>query len=126
MKRQRKIGAVLLALLFFVLIFLWLPVNSASANGSDGKVIYEKNCKMCHGADAKGSPKVAKALKVDPARLDLTDKETSDKKDAELVQTVSDGSKNKVMKSFKDKLTQEEIAAIIKHIRSLAAQKPAK
>lgn len=111
-------------LLFSALIFLWLPAGVVLANGHDGKIIYEKNCKMCHDIDGKGSPKVAKALKVDSSKLDLTDKETSGKKDAELTKTITDGTGK--MKSFKDKLTQEEITVVVKYIRSLAAQNPAK
>lgn len=125
MKRQRKTGTILSALLFFALIFLWLPAGVVSANGPDGKIVYEKNCKMCHGVDGKSAKKTASVLKVDLAKLDLTDKETNDKKDVELVKTVSDGN-GKAMKGFKDKLTQEEITAVIKYIRSLEAQKPAK
>lgn len=125
MKKQRETGTILSALLFFSLIFLWFPVNDASANGPDGKIVYEKNCKMCHGVDGKSTKKIASVLKVNLASLDLTNKETNDKKDVELVKTVSDGN-GKAMKGFKDKLTQEEIAAVIKYVRSLEAQKPAK
>lgn len=123
MKKQREMRTILSALLFFALIFLWFPVNDASADGSDGKIVYEKNCKMCHGVDGKSTKKIANVLKVNLASLDLTDKETSDKKDTELVEMVGNGSnKNKVMKGFKDKLTQEEIAVVIKHVRSLATK----
>lgn len=120
MKKTGFPAFVFIISILFLSAYLW----GIAAAEPDGKAIYEKSCKMCHGIDGKGNPKVAKAIKVDLAKLNLTGKETSDKKDAELVKTVSDGS-GKIMKGFKDKLKQEEIAAVIGHIRSLATQKPA-
>lgn len=96
-------------------LFLFIGLKQVDLIASDGKTIYEANCKSCHGPDGKGNPKLANSMGT--AKLDLTDKETSEKKDAELGKTVADGAGK--MKPFKDKIKDEEIYAVIKYLRSL-------
>ena len=45
------------------------------------------------------------------------------KTDAELTKTITEGSADKKMPSYKDKLKPEEIAAVVKHLRTLAPAK---
>ena len=113
MRRVRLITVVFFLIFFFLLFF------AMSANKPDGKAIFEKNCKSCHDVTGKGNPKVAKILKVDLVKLDLTKKETSEKKDSELIKTVSEGSSLGKMNGFKEKLSREEITAVVSHVRSL-------
>ena len=61
---------------------------------------------------------MATMLKVDLAKLNLLDKESLAKTNGELIKVVTDG--KKPMAGFKDKLTKEEIEAVVKYIRSLA------
>jgi cytochrome c5 len=42
-----------------------LAAGSAWAGAAEGKAIYDQKCKMCHGADGKGNPGIAKSLKVE-------------------------------------------------------------
>lgn len=102
-----------------VIISLLLFSRSLGAVNAvfDGKVVYEKNCKKCHGDNGKGNDKVAGALKIDRAKLDLNDKETTDKKDGEWERVVNDGAGK--MKGYKDKLSKEEISAVIIYVKSL-------
>lgn len=106
-----------LSLLVAMFAFFVISVVGLSAADPAGKPIYEKNCKACHGSDAKGDSTVAIIFKIDLARLNLTDKETSGKKDRELIKNVTEG--NGKMKGFKSRLKPEEIAEAIKYIRSL-------
>lgn len=82
-----------------------------------GQKIFEGKCAQCHGKDAKGLAKMAKVLKVDQDKIDLTRPEVVKMTDAEVVKTVNEG--NKKMPKFKGKLTDEQIQETIKYLRSL-------
>ncbi len=83
----------------------------------DGAALYAK-CVVCHGKDAKGDAAKAKAFHVDPAALDLLDKDTLAKTDAEIAKITLEGL-NK-MPAYKGKLTEDEVAAVAKYLRAQA------
>ena len=99
-----------------IFIFL-LTLSSSITAQTNGKDIFEKSCKLCHGADGKGNPAVAGMMKIEPERLNLTKQETKNKKDSELKEIVTQG--NAKMKGFKDRLKPEEIILAVSHIRAL-------
>ena len=108
--------ALVLAAATAVLIAM-TPVSKAE--GADGKALYEKKCAMCHGADG-----VAKETWAKQGAKSFSDaawqKATTD---AQIHKTIEDGVPAKKMPTYKDKLTAEEITAIVKHIRTLGAAK---
>ena len=82
----------------------------------DGKVLYLKSCKRCHGV--LGVPTKA-ALRQDDKIPDFTDAAFfKDKTDADLREAVAKG-KGKNMKGFADKLSKEEIGAVVEYIHTL-------
>ena len=90
------------------------------ARGADlapGQKIFEGKCTQCHGKDAKGVPKMAKVLKVDPSAVDLTSDAASKLKAEEMELTVTNGKKK--MPKFKGKLTEAEIKDVVAYIKSL-------
>lgn len=82
--------------------------------------IWENTCASCHGADGTGQTRQGKRLKL----KDYTDKAAlADKTDADLIRIVTegvmvDGKQRK--KGYKDELTPDEIAALVKFVRSFA------
>lgn len=110
-KKRLTFVSTLLTSLFFFSLFI-----TASKN-PDGKVLYEKNCKSCHSIDGTGNPKIAKLLKVEKEQLNLTKKETREETDKELGDVIKQGRGK--MKGKGDKLNDEEVDAIVKHIRIL-------
>lgn len=82
----------------------------------DGQAIYSAKCALCHGADGVAKPtwakKGAKNLN-DPA----WQKETTDEA---ITKIINEGNAEKKMPAYKGKLTPEEIASVVGHVRQLA------
>ena len=82
----------------------------------DGKAIYLKSCKTCHGV--LGEP-TKTALRQDDKIPNFTDAAFfKDKKDEDFREAVSKG-KGKNMKGFAEKLSKEEIGAVVEYIHTL-------
>ena len=98
------------------LIFL-LVTASARADVPDATAIFKSNCAACHGADGRGHSPMGKALHV----KDLASDDVQKQSDEALEKIIVDG-KGK-MAGFKGKLSESDIDALVKFIRSLAPQK---
>lgn len=86
---------------------------------ADGKEVFDKNCKACHGADAKGTASMATAMKIDASNLDLTKAATKGKADADLTKIVTDGKEGTKMIGFGKKLDATQIQDVVKFIKTL-------
>ena len=87
----------------------------------DGKALYLKNCRQCHGT--LGVP--PKTMKAKFEKLaDLSDASFIAKRtDDSLVAVIKRGVNNeKDMKGFSDKLTPAEMLAIAKYVRTLSVK----
>ncbi len=88
-------------LLVITIIAAAIPVMAAE----DGAALYKAKCAACHGPDGKKM-----------AKVDLGGATVQAKSDADLVTFVSTNPKH----NFKSKgLTEEQIKAIVSHVRSL-------
>ena len=83
---------------------------SAQDTGAD---TFKTKCLMCHGADGTGNTPAGKAFKA----ASLKDPMVVTKSNEELATVIKNG-KDK-MPSFKDKLTDDQIKAVIAYIRAL-------
>lgn len=85
----------------------------------DGAAIYKAKCAMCHGADG-----VAKEMWAKKGMKNFNDamwqKSMSDEA---ITKDITEGIVEKKMPSYKDKLKTEEIAAVVKYLRTLAPAK---
>src|SRR5436190_18819389 len=89
-----------------------------SARAADAKATYEDQCAKCHGTDGKGQTKMGQKL----GAKDYTDaKVQAELKEEEAVKTIKEGLKDKegkiVMKPIEN-TTDEEIKALVAHLRS--------
>lgn len=98
-----KIKSVLL-----ILVVALAPLAFAA----DGAAIYKAKCASCHGADGKGQSPMGKKMNL----RDLGSPEVQKQTDKELYDWTADG-KGK-MPAYKDKLSADEINALVKHMRS--------
>jgi mono/diheme cytochrome c family protein len=97
-----------------------LVAGVARAQSAVGLTVYEKNCKMCHGAD--GTPSAAMA-KMMPSLPKLNAKFMAGISEESIVKVLTNGSATGKMKSFKGKLTPEEMAAVAKYVKEMAKVK---
>ncbi len=93
-------------------------VAALSASAVDVKETWEKTCSKCHGPDGKGDTKMGKKLEV----KDFTDaKVQATFKDAELAKAIKEGVKDGEKTRMKpvEGVTDEDIKALVAHVRSL-------
>lgn len=89
-------------------------VTCLAADSAAGKAVYEKKCKMCHGAAGEGNPGMAKALNVTIANLSSAD-----------VQKLSDADIKMVIAQGKGKmkpvagLSDADVDNVIAYVRTL-------
>jgi len=96
---------------FPVLAFLLL-ISTCSLAETAAET-YKTTCALCHGPDGKGETALGKNLHA----KDLTSDEVQKKSDAELSTIIVKGKEN--MPGFEGRLTQPQINALVKYIRSL-------
>lgn len=113
MERLRFFLMVMVLAAFAVISVVVFGARS-EAIGADGKTLYQaNNCAMCHGPDGKGNPMMAQMFKVDPSQMDLT----KGKSDADLLKVLKSG--KGAMPPYGDKMSDAELKALVKYIRSL-------
>ena len=98
-------------------VVLLLAPRSLSAAEVDGAKVYKEKCAMCHGEDGKGETKMGKSMKL----KDLGSEEVQ-KQSNEALEEIIEKGKGK-MPAYKSKLKEDEIDAVVKHIRAFAPKK---
>lgn len=108
---MKKTLKILLASAITSAIFI-MPILS-----EDAKTIYETKCAACHGKSGKGDTKMGKKLEI----KDFTDpKVQAAMKDEDMIKAIKEGIKEgetTKMKGFGDKLSDDEIRAIVAYLR---------
>ena len=79
----------------------------------DVAALYKSKCQVCHGPDGKGDTPAGKKV----GARDFHSPEVAEMSDAELIAIVKKG-KDK-MPGYDGKLTDDQIKALVKYIRSL-------
>lgn len=109
--KARVVIAALLALVF-------VKVSHVAAQAADAKTLYEDNCRKCHGV--RGTP--PKTMKQKYEKIATFDSAFAVAHSQDSIVKVLTKGKNEDMKSFKDKLTPEEMAEVAKYVRELATK----
>lgn len=85
---------------------------------ADAQANWSKNCASCHAMDGSGSTRMGRQV----GAKDYRDaKVQAEMKDDAALKALKDGIQVKgkeVMKPFKDKLTEDELKALIAHMRT--------
>jgi len=107
--------------LIILALALALVPSRLRAQAPDGKTLYESNCRKCHGV--RGVP--PKTIKEKFPKVQTLDAAFLEKvSDDSLVKVMKTGvGKAEDMKSFKDKLNADEMAAVAAYIRELVTKK---
>jgi mono/diheme cytochrome c family protein len=93
----------------------------AQAAAPDGKALYEKDCRMCHGAQGVPADAMVKMMgKIPTFNAAFATARSQDS----VVKDIEHGVGK--MKGFKDKLSHDEIVAVAKYVREFGEKaKPA-
>ena len=87
-------------------------VFHAAVPADSGEAIFKTNCAMCHGIDGKGFAALKTPDFTSPKwQASMTDKQ--------MRVIIKDGKKGTAMTAFGDKLSDEQVTAVIAYIRSL-------
>ena len=94
------------------------PVASSPESIKAGQAAFQKNCRFCHGADAKGdgpmAPEGTHPSNLTDAKWDRGDS------DGEIFAVIRDGAGPKFdMKGYKSKMTEADIWNVVNYLRSL-------
>lgn len=110
-------GAILIVLLAEIILFSASDAQARSSQASaTAKATFQSKCAMCHGPEGAGS-EVGKSMNVPDLRSPVVQKLP----DAQLAQVIADGKGG--MPSFRSSLSEDEIHALVAHIRSLRQKK---
>lgn len=102
-------------------ILLLVTVIIASAGitfAADATANWNQHCASCHGKDGSGNTMMGKKLAVKDYRDAKVQTEFTDAKAAEIIKEGVKESGKEKMKSYKEKLSDDEIKALVAYVRS--------
>jgi mono/diheme cytochrome c family protein len=105
---KRKISLIIVAII----------TSAGSSFGADASATWNANCASCHGKDGSGSTMMGKKLGVKDYRDAKVQAAFSD---AEAARAIKEGVKTsgkETMKPFGSKLSDADIKALVKYVRS--------
>ncbi len=102
------------AIAAIVVLIVLAAMPAVAADATAGKAVYDKKCKVCHGANGEGNAGMAKALNVTIPPLGGADVQKMS--DADLKKVVTDG-KGK-MKPVSG-LSASDVDNVVAYVRSL-------
>lgn len=101
-----------------LILALGFGPSTASAQAPDGAALYRQNCRSCHGL--RGVPP-KRMVAIYPALKSLADSAYLRGRSADSIAAVLRRGAGRDMKSFADRLSPDEIAAIAKFVKTLAS-----
>jgi len=93
-----------------------VPVPSpAPVQGQPAKEIFEKRCTLCHGADGRSQTRKGRQYKAPDFTSAKWQNSTTDE---EIADAITNGVPKTKMAPFREKLSQEQIRALIPYLRA--------
>jgi mono/diheme cytochrome c family protein len=95
-----------------------LTFAASTVRAADSAALWTANCAACHGKDGSGSTMMGKKLGIKDYR---DAKVQTDMTDDAMTKAIKDGvsaNGKQEMKSFKDKLSDDEIKSLVAYVRS--------
>jgi mono/diheme cytochrome c family protein len=99
-------------------LFVFTTASLVAAQEPDGKTLYQAQCKKCHGV--LGTP--PKTMKAKYKKIATFDADFISNRSNDSIIVVLKKGKGDDMKTFKEKLTPEEMAAVAAYVRELATK----
>jgi cytochrome c oxidase cbb3-type subunit 3 len=113
---MKEHARIIAALTITLLAVIAISLGQWEGSAPDGAALFKKHCTMCHGADGKGF----KALKTP----DFTSPEwQSAHSDAVITDAIKNGKKGTAMPPMAKKLSEDDIKALVAHVRSFNSEK---
>jgi cytochrome c6 len=94
------------------------PTVDRTISSLDAVALFGEKCAMCHGKNGAGLPNWKAKGQPDFTNIDWQKSHT----DAQITEVITNG-KGKYMYPYKDKLSAEEIAALVGRIRAFGKKK---
>ncbi len=113
--------AVLVALLLVALLVPAACQDSIAGGRADGPAIFSEVCARCHGPVGEPDAANVARLGVKPLTSDNVQRHLTDD---DIRRQILRGSENKQMPSFDGALSDDQIAAVIAHVRTLGGAQP--
>ncbi len=107
---------VMVVVLILAAFLFPLGAQAEERNLKEGKTLYLKHCKVCHGPEGEGDG----YTHFNPPVADLTKVPIQKKSDKELWGSIHMGVPNTAMGVWRFVLSDEEIAFVLEYVRSLA------
>ena len=104
-----------------LMLAVFAAAVSCSIAAPDGSAIYAEKCKKCHGDKGEGNPKaiekLCKGVELEKLKLDTI----ASKSDEEVRKLIAEGKEK--MPAYAEKLSAEEIDAVVAYCRQLVPAK---
>lgn len=113
---KKSLARLVLGLSLALFIFAGAALSQGGTEAVDGAAAYKKRCAMCHGPEGKGF----KALKTP----DFTSSEwQASLTDEAITEIIENGKKGTAMPALGSKMTEDEIKAVVAHVRTFNSEK---
>lgn len=97
------------------------PIPPTKESVERGRVLYEQNCVVCHGADGRGDGPGAAELNPQPTDFRL---HTPLHTDVQFYNFIADGFPGSAMPAFRDQLSEEDIWNLVNFLRAAFSDAP--
>lgn len=112
---------ITVAVIILILGMAAITLAGMKGDAAAGKMLFEKNCVLCHGKEGKGDGPAAAAL--NPKPKSYADPAVVAKSDKEIFDAITKGRPGTPMAPFEKTLTEQQRWDVLAYVRSLGGKK---